>query len=143
MALIKCNECGADISDKARKCPNCGCERSKKFCPECGKALSESANVCPECGYSFTNNNNVNPAAIYNGENYGLSIAGLVCSFLVPILGLIFGIIALSSNKGKQNSAKNFGLAATIISSVIMAISLIIILMAVIFAANTARYYPY
>lgn len=26
MALIKCSECGKQISDKAKKCPNCGCE---------------------------------------------------------------------------------------------------------------------
>ena len=25
MALIKCTECGKDISDKAAACPNCGC----------------------------------------------------------------------------------------------------------------------
>lgn len=25
MALIKCNECGKEISDKASSCPNCGC----------------------------------------------------------------------------------------------------------------------
>lgn len=25
MALIKCSECGKEISDKARECPNCGC----------------------------------------------------------------------------------------------------------------------
>ena len=25
MALIKCTECGHMISDKATKCPNCGC----------------------------------------------------------------------------------------------------------------------
>lgn len=24
MALIKCPECGKEISDNARKCPNCG-----------------------------------------------------------------------------------------------------------------------
>ena len=24
MALIKCPECGKEISDKARACPNCG-----------------------------------------------------------------------------------------------------------------------
>lgn len=25
MALIKCKECGKEISDKAKTCPNCGC----------------------------------------------------------------------------------------------------------------------
>ena len=25
MALIKCSECGAEISDKATECPKCGC----------------------------------------------------------------------------------------------------------------------
>jgi DNA-directed RNA polymerase subunit RPC12/RpoP len=25
MALIKCSECGKEISDKAQSCPNCGC----------------------------------------------------------------------------------------------------------------------
>lgn len=25
MALIKCNECGKEISDTAERCPNCGC----------------------------------------------------------------------------------------------------------------------
>ncbi len=25
MALIKCSECGKDISDKAEACPHCGC----------------------------------------------------------------------------------------------------------------------
>ena len=25
MALIKCSECGKEVSDKAQSCPNCGC----------------------------------------------------------------------------------------------------------------------
>ena len=25
MALIKCSECGREISDKASSCPHCGC----------------------------------------------------------------------------------------------------------------------
>jgi DNA-directed RNA polymerase subunit RPC12/RpoP len=30
MAMIKCSECGKDISDKAQTCPNCGCPISVK-----------------------------------------------------------------------------------------------------------------
>ena len=29
MAMIKCPECGKDISDKAAACPNCGCPVAK------------------------------------------------------------------------------------------------------------------
>lgn len=29
MALIKCPECGKEISDKAAACPNCGCPASE------------------------------------------------------------------------------------------------------------------
>ena len=29
MALIKCPECGKEISDKAKTCPNCGCPIKK------------------------------------------------------------------------------------------------------------------
>ena len=30
MALVKCKECGKEVSDKAESCPNCGCPISKK-----------------------------------------------------------------------------------------------------------------
>ena len=30
MALIKCPECGKEISDKASNCPNCGCPIEQK-----------------------------------------------------------------------------------------------------------------
>lgn len=37
MSLIKCNECGKEVSSKARTCPNCGnpIDTSVK-CPKCG-----------------------------------------------------------------------------------------------------------
>ena len=30
MALIKCSECGKDISDRAKKCPGCGYQLKKE-----------------------------------------------------------------------------------------------------------------
>lgn len=29
MALIKCPDCGREVSDKANACPNCGCPLSE------------------------------------------------------------------------------------------------------------------
>lgn len=31
MALIKCKECGKEISDKAKTCINCGCPLNEKI----------------------------------------------------------------------------------------------------------------
>lgn len=61
MALIKCPECGRKISEKAERCPNCGCpvereqvqkqNQSVIVCPECGQQISESVGHCPNCGF--------------------------------------------------------------------------------------------
>ena len=56
MALISCPECGAQISDKARMCPKCGCpaELFQKpqllKCEECGNEIPINASECPNCG---------------------------------------------------------------------------------------------
>ena len=52
MALIKCKECGAMISDKAKHCPQCGApvEVAATVCKECGEPLPKGAVTCPHCG---------------------------------------------------------------------------------------------
>lgn len=59
MALIKCPECGKEISDKADFCPNCGCPKSEfeasvqensATCARCGKTLIDANRYyCDEC----------------------------------------------------------------------------------------------
>ena len=51
MALVKCEECKKDISDKAASCPHCGCPVVKKVeCSECGHLLDPNDKICHECG---------------------------------------------------------------------------------------------
>ena len=51
MALIKCKECGHEVSDKASTCPNCGCPIEKGLvCSECGNTLNSNDEICPKCG---------------------------------------------------------------------------------------------
>ena len=55
MALIKCPECGEEISDKAKECPNCGFPMTTLIkCPECGEAISGDSKTCPNCGFPMT-----------------------------------------------------------------------------------------
>lgn len=51
MAIIKCPECGRQISDKAPVCPNCGVEIAGKIirCPQCGEVYFNNQEVCPNC----------------------------------------------------------------------------------------------
>ena len=51
MAIIKCPECGHQISDKAPVCPNCGIEIAGKIitCPNCGETYFNSEGSCPHC----------------------------------------------------------------------------------------------
>lgn len=60
MALIKCPECGKEISDKALFCPGCGCPASEfsrcevmeesGVCPFCGEKLVIDDGYCSSCG---------------------------------------------------------------------------------------------
>ena len=59
MALIKCNECGKEISDKATTCINCGCPvEEKNKCAECGKDINTNDKICNGCGCPIENKNN-------------------------------------------------------------------------------------
>lgn len=54
MALIKCQECGKEISDSSKVCIHCGYKlKSFKICPECNTQVDENDTTCSKCGYSF------------------------------------------------------------------------------------------
>lgn len=58
MAIIKCPECGREISDKSKMCIHCGYpleeETDKEVintrCSECGKEIPNNVDYCPNCG---------------------------------------------------------------------------------------------
>ncbi|MGN0282793.1 MAG: zinc ribbon domain-containing protein [Prevotella sp.] len=51
MAIIKCPECGHQVSDKAATCPSCGVGIAGKIvrCPECGEIVFNDNVLCPKC----------------------------------------------------------------------------------------------
>lgn len=120
MALIKCNECGKEISDKAKMCPHCGCENDTIFCPECDKKLSSKANSCPNCGCPIKNNRSTSNEEI-NTFCLGGMITGIISFFidfygLVSALGLVISIIGLSKSPNAKN--RKFAIIGIICSSI-------------------------
>jgi len=51
MALIKCDECGKEVSTSAESCPSCGYPVGKEMveCPDCRAKIPANADFCPEC----------------------------------------------------------------------------------------------
>lgn len=130
MALIKCNECGKEMSNKADFCPNCGAENSIMVCPECGKQISRKASLCPNCGYTFKKSNDSQDDKI-NGLCLGGMITGIV-SFLIDFFGLvsatglIISIIGLcKSTKGKNRTFAIVGIVTSSIELFVKVIQLI------------------
>lgn len=94
-----------------------------KFCQKCGKEIMDEAVVCPGCGCSVEGGSASNIQSsttapkLEEGEKRGLATAALVCSFLLPIAGIICGIIG--AVKYKTAKLKNQCIAAIPISIVV------------------------
>lgn len=121
MALIKCSECGKEISDKASTCPNCGCP-----------VIPASTDPAPT--YQSSANNLGSPAPVQANchppiPNSGrkkeavVGIIGLILSFffclpIFPAIGLILCIIAICDKKHSSVCAK-IGIVVFIFSIII------------------------
>ena len=130
MALIKCKECGKEVSDQATVCIHCGYELKQRVCPECGKGVSKGDAVCGYCGFHLVNKND----NYQKGNTYALvgMILGLcsIISWLLPligypttILGIIFSSFGLNSDKKAMAIT---GLALSIIFFIITLINSIV-----------------
>lgn len=55
MSLIKCPECGHDVSTKAPACPQCGVTiaGNLKRCPTCNTIVLKEVEECPQCHTHF------------------------------------------------------------------------------------------
>ena len=65
MAIIKCPECGHQVSDQAKFCPSCGIEIAGKVmrCPHCNEIVFKNQKMCPYCHQMLSQ-----PAGVENHE---------------------------------------------------------------------------
>ena len=101
------------------------------FCPKCGKEINDEAVICIGCGCSVNsaksaNNTESSETTKPTPESNGMANCALLCAFLIPILGLILGIVGVckyktQSNKGKCLAAIGVSIIVWIISFAILA----------------------
>lgn len=94
MSLIKCTECGKEVSDKATACPNCGAPIILKNDEDQENNISYQKKQIPE-----------------KKKESVLGIWGLIISFIMcipifPLAGLIMCIIAVRDKTKKTTCAK-------------------------------------
>ncbi|MBD3286745.1 zinc-ribbon domain-containing protein [candidate division WOR-3 bacterium] len=120
------------------RCPRCGWEMEKKgkFCPRCGQALAEDAVRAVPQTYHPQYPYPERPKQTYSMVGFGLALGGLII-WLLTIPGLIFGILGLKQEPAGRSYAK----AAIWISSVLIALPILVILAALIVAMVAANYY--
>lgn len=103
MGLIKCPDCGKEISDKSLYCLNCGCpvkqgeapKKSQPSCPNCGNPMERGNTVCSECGarlvsVSETSVKRENRADNSKKTGGALSITAVVCGIVGLCLSFIY-----------------------------------------------------
>lgn len=89
-----------------------------KFCQKCGSRLVDDAVICTHCG-CIANGTSFAQATIVNlsEESSTLSTLALVFAFLIPIVGLIMGIIGVATYKSNAYRSKSI---SAIITSIVM-----------------------
>lgn len=98
-----------------------------KFCTHCGRQIKRDAAICPFCGCSaVTTQERQEPE-----QTDTIGIASIVLAFIIPLAGLILGIIGLNSYKDPRD-IKNCKIGIGI-SIGFIAISVIIVLLALCF----------
>ena len=55
MSIVRCPECGRQVSDKAPSCPSCGVQIAGKItqCSNCGEVFFTADNICPACHHAI------------------------------------------------------------------------------------------
>ena len=101
-----------------------------KYCPICGKEVEDGATFCPHCG-APVGQTTQQPAQqptqpVQQSRSNGMAIAGFICSFFFPILGLIFSIIGLNKSKTLGGSGKGLAIAGIVISAIGFVISIFV-----------------
>lgn len=121
--IIKCPECGHQVSDQAKTCPSCGVDIAGNIitCSECGEVVLSNQTMCPNC-HAMLNQQPVRP--IYNHvkkeetsadednqkppKKKGKTLVWVLVVALVIALSLVFAGLYMYQNMLKHNEEEAY-----------------------------------
>lgn len=139
-----CSNCGKQIDDNVVNCPFCSAETGVTPAQTEEPAAEQTAQQAqPQYEQTYGQQNyEQQPYQPYQTQSYqpprksgsnGLAIAGFICAFFFPLLGLIFSCIGLNHSKKMGGDGKGLSIAGIVIS--VLAIVIIIIYLSIFIAA--------
>lgn len=137
--MAYCSNCGNELKESAKFCDKCGTQLKTSTshqhpnvsggtaCPRCGSLIPFGNLVCPKCGNPL--NQDKHTAAI---------VLGYICSILLPLFGIIFGIYLLTR---ENKDVHKHGIIMIVLA--IVAIAFYLLLSSYLSYVNSMRYYSY
>ncbi len=121
MAIIKCPECGHEISEKAPVCPSCGIEIAGHIitCAQCGTVYFKDMLSCPTCHCKTPVPTSTSTAfsspkvspAIPPKKNNNKKV--IIYSFLVALIVVLGGIFVwYQTQNGKEEEAYTYAMTS-------------------------------
>lgn len=111
MALINCPQCGAQVSDKAEKCPSCGfvlIEKEPILCKECGTELQNGDTICPKCGCPVENDKDKNETVKANTSSLNKKKLKTIIIAAVVVIAITITGIFINKSNAKSEWEKNY-----------------------------------
>ena len=87
-----------------------------RHCPKCGAYQGSEGLYCEHCGAYIGLSSSSSSSSYSEEKTNGMAIAGFVCSFFIPILGIIFSGIGLSKAATLDGKGKGLATAGLVIS---------------------------
>lgn len=99
------------------------------FCKSCGKEIADTETFCPHCGAPANQQSSVQQsyAPPAPAEKNTMALAGLICAFLVPLVGFILSIIGLKKSKTLGGEGKGLAIGGIVVSCIELFVYVIVI----------------
>ena len=124
--IIKCPECGHQVSDQAKTCPSCGIDIAGKItrCPDCGEVIFKEQSECPNCHCSINGAvaaiepaHNRQPAVSEEEQAPAVAprrprkrragVTALIVAFVIALIVVFLGIYFMK-NQERQNEQRAY-----------------------------------